>query len=88
MSSPRFEAGALAARLPGLDFDLLNASFADFSDLEVAHLVSAAGLTYRFSDRLRATASVEVYDYRDARPYLFDTTGRRVFTYAGVSWTF
>ncbi len=83
-----FDAGALATPLRGLDFNLMNATFADFSDLRIRQLVHAAGFTYRLSGNLLANGSVEYHDYRDEQPYLFDATGRRVFTYAGLTWMF
>jgi hypothetical protein len=83
-----YNASALGAPLPGLDFDLMNASFAGFSDLRIRQVVHAAGFTYRLTPNLLLNGALEYHDYRDDQPYVFDTTGRRVFTYAGLSWVF
>jgi hypothetical protein len=72
----------------GLDFNLMNASFAGFSDLRIRQIVHAAGFTYRLNENLLLNGALDYHDYRDDQPYIFDTTGRRVFTYAGLSWVF
>lgn len=83
-----YDPNVLGVSLVGLDFNLMNESFAGFSDLRLRQLVHSAGLTYRLSQNLLVNGAIEYHDYRDDQPYVFDTTGRRVFTYAGVSWIF
>jgi hypothetical protein len=83
-----YDPGVLGVPIPGLDFNLMNASFADFSDLRIRQVVHTAGITYRLTSNLLLTGTAEYHDYRDSQPYVFDTTGRRVFTYAGLSWVF
>jgi hypothetical protein len=88
ISGVDFSAGELASRLPGLDFTLMNAAFSGFSDLRIRQLVHAAGVTYRLSGQVLLNGAVEYHDYKDTQPYLFDTTGRRAFAHAGLSWIF
>lgn len=83
-----FDPGVLANRLPGLDFNLMNASFADFSDVRIRRLVQMTGINYRLSPNLLMNVSIEYHRDWDDRPYLFDSTGRRVLTYAGLNWIF
>ena len=83
-----YRTSELPAPIVGLDFDLMNRSFSGFSDLDVRQVVHTAGFNFRLSDNLLANGSLEYRDYDDRQPYLFDTTGRRVFTYAGLSWMF
>lgn len=83
-----YDASVINDPLVGLDFGLMNASFAGFSDLRIRQFVHSAGFTYRLSDRLLLNGALEYHDYQDTQPYLFDTSGRRVFTYAGLNWLF
>lgn len=88
ISGLNYDPRTLGVTIAGLDFDLMNGSFADFSNLDVRRLMYSAGFTYRVNQNLLLNGALEYQDYRDDQPYLFDTTGRRVFTYAGVSWVF
>lgn len=83
-----YDASRIGGPIPGLDFNLMNASFAGFSDLQIRQLIHTAGFTYRLTENLLLNGAIEYHDYHDGQPYLVDTTGRRVFTYAGVSWVF
>lgn len=83
-----YRTSELPAPIVGLDFNLMNASFAGFSDLRTRQVVHSGGFTYRLSEKLLVNGSVEYRDYEDSQPYLTDSTGRRVFTYAGLSWLF
>ena len=83
-----YRTSELPAPIVGLDFDLLNQSLPGFSDLRTRQVVHSAGFNYRLSEQLLFNGSFEYHDYQDSQPYLFDSTGRRVFTYAGLSWLF
>jgi hypothetical protein len=88
ISGLNYDVARLPAPITGLDFDLMNESFAGFSDLRVRQVAHTAGFNYRLSDSLLLNGALEFHDYDDGQPYLFDTTGRRVLTYFGLSWLF
>jgi hypothetical protein len=88
ISGLNYDRSALGVTIVGLDFDLMNSSFADFSDLRIRQVVHTAGFTYRVTQNLLLNGAIEYHDYRDDQPYVFDTTGRRVLTYASFSWVF
>jgi hypothetical protein len=83
-----YDPSVLAGPTPGLDWNLMSASFSDFSDLRFRQVVQSAGFRYRLSDELMLNGLVEYNDFEDRQPYLFDTTGRRVGYWLGVNWLF
>jgi hypothetical protein len=74
--------------IAGLDFALMSRAFADFSDLNVREWAQAAGVNVRLTRDLVWNAQVTYRDYRDAQPYLYDTTGRRLLFATGLTWAF
>lgn len=72
----------------GLDFALMSASFAGFSDLDYRSLTQTVGLNVRLSGNVMVNTMLSVSDLKDRQPYLYDTTGRRVGVFAGVNWIF
>jgi hypothetical protein len=71
-----------------LDFPLMSASFAGFSDLDYRTIIQTFGLNYRATNNLLVNTSLSIGDLNDAQPFLYDTTGSRVGFYAGLSWVF
>jgi hypothetical protein len=71
-----------------LDFPLMSASFAGFSDLDYRTIIQTFGVNYRATNNLLVSTSLSIGDLNDAQPHLYDTTGSRVGFYAGLSWMF
>ena len=71
-----------------LDFPLMSASFAGFSDLDYRTIIQTIGVNVRATNNLIITSSLSMGDLNDVQPYLYDTTGSRVGFYAGLSWIF
>jgi hypothetical protein len=63
-------------------------SFSGFSDLDVREIVQSVGFNYRVTDSVVWNSVFEYHDYRDDQPYLYDTTGRRLTYFTGLSWIF
>lgn len=72
----------------GLDFALMSASFAGFSDLDFKSLTQTVGLNVRVSGNVIVNTMLSFSDLKDEQPYLYDTTGRRVGVFAGLNWIF
>ena len=82
------DSSKLLAQPAGLDFAMMSAAFAGFSDLGIRQMVHSLGFNYRATDRLVLNSALEYHDYKDSQPYLYDTTGRRTAFYAGINWMF
>lgn len=72
----------------GLDFALMSASFAGFSDLEYQSLTQTVGMNVRVSGNVIVNTMLSFSNLEDRQPYLYDTTGKRVSFAAGVNWIF
>ena len=77
-----------AAPAGALDFPLMSASFAGFSDLDYRSLTQTVGLNVRATKNVVLNTAFSIGDLKDSQPHLFDTTGKRVAFYAGVNWIF
>jgi hypothetical protein len=71
-----------------LDFPLMSASFAGFSDLDYRTITQTLGVNVRVARNVTINTMLSVGDLNDAQPYLYDTTGSRVGFYAGLSYSF
>ncbi|MFO7691515.1 MAG: hypothetical protein R6V57_00380 [Vicinamibacterales bacterium] len=71
-----------------LDFPLMSASFAGFSDLDYRTITQTVGVNVRASNRVMINTMLSVGDLNDSQVYLYDTTGSRVGFYAGLNWIF
>jgi hypothetical protein len=71
-----------------LDFSLMSSSFAGFSDLDYRTIMQTVGVNVRASNNVMVNSTLSFGDLNDAKPYLYDTTGRRVGFYVGVNWIF
>lgn len=83
-----YEPGALKPVLGGLDYQLMSATYSGFSNLKVRQGVQGIGANYRLSQALVLQGSLELNQYDDRDPYLFDATGRYVTFSAGLNWLF
>ena len=81
-----YDAAALAGPTPGLDWDLMSQNFGAYSGLHVKYLSQVLGVNVRVTDNLVLNTALEYHDYKDEQPYLFDATGRRVTSFAGLTW--
>lgn len=77
-----------ALPLGALDFPLMSASFAGFSNLEYRSLTQTVGLNVRLTGHVMLNTMFSISDLKDSQPYLYDTTGKRVGFAAGVNWLF
>ncbi len=71
-----------------LDFPLMSASFAGFSDLDYRSVTQTLGVNVRLTGNVTLNTMFSVSDLKDSQPYLYDTTGKRVGFVAGVNWIF
>lgn len=71
-----------------LDFRLMSASFAGFSDLDYRSLTQTVGVNVRVTGNVTVNTSFSLSDLKDSQPFLYDTTGKRVAVVAGVNWLF
>jgi len=71
-----------------LDFPLMSASFAGFSDLDYRSITQTVGVNVRLSGNVLLNTMFSISDLRDSQPFLYDTTGKRVGFMAGVNWVF
>jgi hypothetical protein len=81
-----YDPASLAGPTPGLDWDLMSEFFGSYSDLRIRYFTQALGVNVALTERLSLNAALEYHRYRDAEPYLFDTTGRRVTSFVGFNW--
>ena len=72
----------------GLDFTMMSASFAGFSNLDYRSLTQTVGINYRVTGHVVVNTALSISDLNDQQPYLYDTTGKRVGFVAGVNWVF
>ena len=83
-----YTAGALTGPLFGLDYPLHSSSMAGFSNLKIRRISETAGANYRVTNNLVVNGTLMFDDYNDNEPWLYDTTGRYLNFYAGISWIF
>lgn len=81
-----YDPSTLAGPTPGLDWDLMSQYFGSYSDLRIRYFTQSFGVNVSLNERLLLNASLEYHKYRDAEPYLFDASGKRVTSYVGFSW--
>lgn len=81
-----YDPAALAGPTPGLDWDLMSQNFGIYSGLDVKYLSQVLGLNIKVADNLVLNTALEYHDYKDEQPYLYDATGRRVTSFAGLTW--
>lgn len=72
----------------GLDFPLMSATFAGFSDLEYTSLTQTVGINVRVTGNVLLNTMLSFSDLKDDQPYLYDTTGKRLGFFAGLNWIF
>ena len=83
-----YDPGALTSLLGGLDYELMSTTYSGFSNLKVRQAVQSIGANYRLSQALVLQGSLDLNQYDDRDPYLFDTSGRYVTFSAGLNWMF
>jgi hypothetical protein len=71
-----------------LDFPLMSASFAGFSNLDYRSITQTVGLNVRVTGHVTLNTMFSISDLKDSQPFLYDTTGKRVGFSAGVNWLF
>ncbi len=71
-----------------LDFPLMSASFAGFSNLDYRSVTQTVGLNVRVAGNVTLNTMFSISDLKDSQPFLYDTTGKRVGFSAGVNWLF
>lgn len=71
-----------------LDFPLMSASFAGFSNLDYRSVTQTVGLNVRVTGNVMLNTMFSISDLKDSQPFLYDTTGKRVGFSAGVNWLF
>jgi hypothetical protein len=77
-----------ALPLGALDFPLMSASFAGFSNLDYRNVTQTVGLNVRVRGNMTLNTMFSISDLKDSQPFLYDTTGKRVGFSAGVNWLF
>jgi hypothetical protein len=77
-----------AAPAGALDFPLMSASFAGFSNLDFRTFSQTVGVNVRVTGNVVVNTAVSISDLKDDQPHLYDTTGKRVSFLAGVNWVF
>jgi hypothetical protein len=83
-----YTAGNLTAALFGLDYPLHSAAMAGFSNLRIRQIAQTAGVNYRLSNELVLNTLLAYDNYEDEEPWLYDSTGKFVSVFAGISWIF
>jgi hypothetical protein len=83
-----YDAGALTGVLFGLDYPLQSASMAGFSNLKIARFTQTVGLNYRMNDRFVLNGLLSYDNNQDDEPWLYDSTGKYVNVFAGISYVF
>jgi hypothetical protein len=83
-----YDAGALTGVLFGLDYPLHSASMTGFSNLKVSRVTQTLGLNYRLSNQLVLNTMFVYDDNSDDEPWLYDSTGKYVNFFAGISYIF
>jgi len=62
-----------------LDFPLMSSSFAGFSDLDCRTIIQTVGANIRATNNIMVNSTLSFGDLNDSQPYLYDTTGSRVW---------
>jgi hypothetical protein len=83
-----YSAGNLTGVLFGLDYPLQSASMSGFSNLKITRFTQTLGVNYRLSNQLVLNTMFVLDDNDDDEPWLYDSSGRYVNFFAGVSWIF
>jgi hypothetical protein len=81
-----YDPSTLAGPTPGLDWELMSQSFGSYSGLRTRYVSQVLGVNIKVADNVVLNTNAEYHDYRDGQPYLFDTTGRRVTSFVGLTW--
>ena len=72
----------------GLDYPLHSASMSGFSNLKISRVTQTVGLNYRLSNQLVLNTMFAYDDNQDDEPWLYDSTGKYVNFFAGISYIF
>ena len=83
-----YDAGALTGVLFGLDYPLHSASMSGFSNLKISRVTQTVGLNYRLSNQFVLNGLLAYDNNQDDEPWLYDSTGKYVNVFAGISYIF
>jgi hypothetical protein len=83
-----YDAGALTGPLFGLDYPLHSSSMSGFSNLDIRWFSQVVGANVRVTNNLVVNGILTYQDNNDDEPWLYDTTGKFLNVYAGISWIF
>ena len=75
-----------AAPAGALDFPLMSASFAGFSNLDFRTFSQTVGVNFRVTGNVVVNTAVSISDLKDEQPYVYYPRGKRVSFLAGVNW--
>lgn len=83
-----YSAGSLTGVLFGLDYPLHAASMSGFSNLKISRVTQTFGVNYRLSHQLVLNTMLAYDNNQDDEPWLYDSTGKYVNVFAGISYVF